>query len=154
MDNAHFTLMYPAPLASSSAKVKARFAANRFSCIRQVNYSLATPLQSIDMAMFINGLPFATLELKNPWTGQTARYHGQKQYRNDRDTSQPLLQFGRCLVHMAVDTDEVYMTTRLAEKAPSFCRLTGGITNGRAIRPIRQAISPRICGRTYSAAPA
>ena len=51
------------------------------------------------------------------WTGQTARYHGQKQYRDGRDATQPLLQFGRALVHMAVDTDEVFMTTKLAGPA-------------------------------------
>ena len=126
VDNAHLTLMYPAPLASSSEKVKERFAANVFSSTRQVRYSLANTLQEIDMVLFINGLPFATLELKNPWTGQTARYHGQKQYRNDRDNTQPLLQFGRCLVHMAVDTDEVYMTTKLMGKSTFFLPFNKG----------------------------
>lgn len=126
VDNAHLTLLYPAPLASSSEKVKERFAANIYSSTRQVRYSLANTLQEIDMVLFINGLPFATLELKNPWTGQTARYHGQKQYRNDRDNTQPLLQFGRCLVHMAVDTDEVYMTTRLAGKNTFFLPFNKG----------------------------
>ena len=72
------------------------------------------------MVLFINGIPVITLELKNAWTGQTARYHGQKQYREDRDVNQPLLTFGRCLVHMAVDTDEVYMTTKLAGKSTFF----------------------------------
>ncbi|MFT6835509.1 MAG: type I restriction enzyme R subunit, partial [Francisellaceae bacterium] len=97
VDDAYFNLMYPAPLASSSDKVKQNFEANIFSSTRQIRYSEANPLQEIDMVLFINGIPLITLELKNPWTGQTARYHGQKQYRNDRDVSQPLLQFGRCL---------------------------------------------------------
>lgn len=114
IDDVHFHLMYPAPLASSSDTVKQNFAANIFSSTRQVRYSLSNTLEEIDMVLFINGLPFATLELKNPWTGQTARYHGQKQYRQGRDINQTLLQFGRCLVHMTVDTDEVYMTTKLA----------------------------------------
>ncbi|MEN1613630.1 type I restriction endonuclease, partial [Pseudomonas aeruginosa] len=117
IDDVHLHLMYPAPLASSSEKVRHNFAANIFSSTRQVRYSLSNTLEEIDMVLFINGLPFATLELKNPWTGQTARYHGQNQYRQDRDSSQPLLQFGRCLVHMTVDTDEVYMTTKLAGAA-------------------------------------
>ncbi|MBP8850786.1 MAG: type I restriction endonuclease subunit R, partial [Breznakibacter sp.] len=60
-----------------------------------------------------NGLPFATMELKNAWTGQNAKVHGQYQYKNKRDTTQPLLNFGRCIVHFAVDTDEAYMTTKL-----------------------------------------
>lgn len=135
VDNAHLTLFYPAPLASSSEKVKARFAANIFSTTRQVHYSLANRREAIDQVLFINGLPFATLELKNPWTGQTARYHGQKQYRQDRDTSQPLLQFGRCLVHMAVDTDEVYMTTKLAGEHTWFLPFNRGYALGAGNPP-------------------
>ena len=135
VDDAHFNLMYPAPLASSSEKVKKNFEANIFSCTRQVRYSQANPLQEIDMVLFINGIPMATLELKNPWTGQTARYHGQKQYRDDRDLNQPLLGFGRCLVHMAVDTDEVYMTTKLAGKSTFFLPFNKGYNLGRGNPP-------------------
>ncbi|MDX9987992.1 type I restriction endonuclease subunit R [Thiothrix unzii] len=135
VDDAHFHLMYPAPLASSSAKVKQQFAANIFSCTRQVRYSSSNPLQEIDMVLFLNGLPLITLELKNPWTGQTARYHGQKQYREDRDTTQPLLQFGRCLVHMAVDTDEVYMTTKLVGKDTFFLPFNKGHAEGQGNPP-------------------
>ncbi|MTI13158.1 type I restriction endonuclease subunit R [Sansalvadorimonas verongulae] len=135
VDNAHFTLLYPAPLASSSEKVKARFAANIFSSTRQVRYSLANTLQEIDMVLFINGLPFATLELKNPWTGQTARFHGKKQYRYDRDNTQPLLQFGRCLVHMTADTDEVYMTTKLTGKSTIFLPFNKGHNFGAGNPP-------------------
>ncbi|NOF59771.1 type I restriction endonuclease subunit R, partial [Vibrio cholerae] len=104
VDDAFLSLMYPAPLASSSEKVKKDFSANLFSVTRQVCYSNANPLEEIDMVLFINGIPLITLELKNPWTGQNAVYHGQKQYRDDRDANQPLLNFARCLVHMAVDT--------------------------------------------------
>lgn len=135
VDDAFFNLMYPAPLASSSEKVKENFAANIFSVTRQLRYSKANPLQEIDMVLFINGIPLITLELKNHWTGQTARYHGQKQYRNDRDISQPLLQFGRCLVHMAVDTDEVYMTTKLAGKSTFFLPFNKGNNHGQGNPP-------------------
>ncbi|AKH68164.1 helicase, type I site-specific restriction-modification system restriction subunit [Spongiibacter sp. IMCC21906] len=135
VDDAHFHLMYPAPLASSSEKVKQNFAANIFSCTRQVCYSLANPLQEIDMVLFLNGIPLVTLELKNAWTGQTARYHGQKQYREDRDTNQPLLNFARCLVHMAVDTDEVYMTTKLAGKGTFFLPFNKGHNHGKGNPP-------------------
>ncbi len=131
VDDAHFNLMYPAPLASSSDKIKQNFEENIFSCTRQVRYSLANPLQEIDMVLFINGMPLITLELKNAWTGQTARYHGQKQYRNDRDASQPLLNFARCLVHMAVDADEVYMTTKLAGKNTYFLPFNKGHNHGQ-----------------------
>ena len=135
VDDAQFHLMYPAPLASSSDKVKEQFATNIFSCTRQLRYSLANPREEIDIVIFLNGIPLITMELKNAWTGQTARYHGQKQYREDRDTSQPLLQFGRCLVHMAVDTDEVYMTTKLAGKSTFFLPFNKGHNFGQGNPP-------------------
>ena len=140
VDDAHFHLMYPAPLASSSEKIKQNFADNIFSCTRQVRYSLANPLQEIDMVLFINGIPLVTLELKNAWTGQTARHNGQKQYREDRDAHQPLLNFARCLVHMAVDTDEVYMTTKLAGKSTFFLPFNKGYNHGQG-NPPNQAAS-------------
>ena len=86
------------------------------------------------MILLLNGMPLITLELKNAWTGQTARYHGQKQYR-ERDITQPLLQFGRCLVHMAVDTDEVYMTTKLAGKSTFFLPFNKGYGEGQGNPP-------------------
>ncbi|WP_348679392.1 type I restriction endonuclease subunit R [Alcanivorax profundi] len=135
VDDAHFHLMYPAPLASSSEKVKQNYAANIFSCTRQVRYSLANPLHEIDMVLFLNGIPLVTMELKNAWTGQTARYHGQKQYRESRDYHQPLLNFARCLVHMAVDTDEVYMTTKLDGKSTFFLPFNKGHNHGKGNPP-------------------
>lgn len=138
VDNAFFHLLYPAPLASSSDKVKQDFLSNIFSCTRQLRYSLANPLQEIDVVLFVNGMPLITLELKNAWTGQTARYHGQKQYRESRDINQPLLNFGRCLVHMAVDTDEVYMTTKLAGKATVFLPFNKGANFGQGNPPNSQ----------------
>ncbi|WP_428399540.1 type I restriction endonuclease subunit R [Marinobacter salarius] len=135
IEDVHLHLMYPAPLASSSARVKQNFEENIFSSTRQVRYSMTNTLEEIDMVLFLNGLPFATLELKNPWTGQTARYHGQKQYRQDRDTSQTLLQFGRCLVHMTLDTDEVYMTTKLAGQSTFFLPFNKGHNYGAGNPP-------------------
>lgn len=113
VDDAHFTMLYPLPLASSSETVKNNFENNEFSETRQLRYSSEHPGQELDMVLFVNGLPFATMELKNHWTNQNAKVHGQNQYKYKRDTKQTLLQFGRCIVHFAVDTDEVYMTTKL-----------------------------------------
>lgn len=135
VDDAFFVLMYPAPLASSSVKVNEDFATNIFSVTRQVRYSQTNPLEEIDMVLFLNGLPLVTLELKNAWTGQTARYHGQKQYRRDRDVNQPLLHFGRALVHMAVDTDEVFMTTKLAGPSTYFLPFNKGHNHGAGNPP-------------------
>jgi len=113
VDDAHFTMLYPLPLASSSDTVKNNFESNQFSVTRQLRYSVSNSAEEIDMVLFANGLPFATMELKNHWTGQSAKVHGQSQYKYKRDITQPLLNFGRCIVHFAVDTDEVYMTTKL-----------------------------------------
>ncbi len=113
VDDAHFTLLYVLPMASSSESVKKNFENNQFSVTRQLRYSISNPPEEIDMVLFVNGLPFSTMELKNQWTGQNAKVHGQNQYKHKRDITQPLLNFGRCLVHFVVDTDEVYMTTKL-----------------------------------------
>lgn len=134
VDDAHFVLMYPAPLASSAARVHENFAANIWSVTRQVHHSLANPNESVDMVLFVNGLPVVTLELKNPWTHQTARYHGQKQYR-ERDASQPLMQFGRALVHMTADQDEVWMTTKVAGSATWFLPFNKGHNEGAGNPP-------------------
>jgi type I restriction enzyme R subunit len=135
VDEAHLTLMYPAPLASSSARVQENFESNIWSITRQVCYSQANPLQEIDMVLFLNGMPLITVELKNAWTGQTARFHGQKQYREDRDATQPLLHFGRALVHMSVDTDEVFMATKLAGASTFFLPFNKGNENGEGNPP-------------------
>ncbi|MCL1514848.1 type I restriction endonuclease subunit R [Parasaccharibacter sp. TMW2.1890] len=134
VDNAHFHLMYPAPLASSAQKVHDNFAANIWSVTRQVHHSTANPNESVDMVVFLNGLPLVTLELKNAWTHQTARYHGQKQYR-ERDTNQTLLRFGRVLVHMTVDTDEVWMATKLAGASTFFLPFNKGHNEGAGNPP-------------------
>jgi type I restriction enzyme R subunit len=131
VDDAHLTLFYQLPLASSSEAVHARFNSNQFSVTRQVRYSQSNPLEEIDMVVFVNGLPLATMELKNPWTGQNARVHGQSQYRHKRDIGQPLLNFARCIVHFTLDTDEVYMTTKLNGKDTFFLPFNKGCDNGK-----------------------
>lgn len=130
VDHAHFTMLYSSPLASSPEEVKQRFRQNEFSITRQVHYSNANPREEIDMVVFVNGLPVATMELKNVWTGQNARTHGIKQYKHKRDEHQPLLQFGRCVVHFAVDPDEVFMTTKLAGKETNFLPFNKGHNHG------------------------
>ncbi|CAM3849257.1 type I restriction endonuclease subunit R [Flavobacterium branchiophilum] len=135
VDDAHFTLMYVLPLASSSAAAKTNFENNEFSVSRQIRYSLLNPREEIDMVVFVNGLPIATMELKNHWTGQNAKLHGQNQYKTKRDITQPLLNFGRCIVHFAVDTDEVYMTTKLDGANTFFLPFNLGHNYGKGNPP-------------------
>ncbi len=134
IDDAHFTLLYSVPYNDINPEVAANFEKNVFTVTRQLYYSEANPNLSVDMAIFINGLAVATLELKNAWTGQNT-YHAKKQYCEDRDPNEPLFQFGRCLVHLAVDTDEVYMTTRLAGKKTYFLPFNKGFNHGRGNPP-------------------
>ncbi|MFC4818525.1 type I restriction endonuclease subunit R [Flavobacterium sp. GCM10023249] len=135
VDDAHFTLFYVAPLASSSQAIKDNFEKNEFSVTRQLRYSNSNPLEEIDMVFFINGIPFATMELKNHWTGQNAKVHGINQYKFKRDITQPLLNFGRCIVHFAVDTDEAYMTTKLDGGSTFFLPFNLGNNNGKGNPP-------------------
>jgi len=135
VDDAHFTLLYVLPLASSSAAAKANFENNEFSVTRQIRYSLLNQREEIDMVVFVNGIPLATMELKNHWTGQNAKVHGQNQYKTKRDITQPLLNFGRCIVHFAVDTDEVYMTTKLDGTNTFFLPFNLGHNYGKGNPP-------------------
>lgn len=136
VDDAHFTLFYESPLASSSQKVKDNFESNKFSVTRQLRYSTDNPREEIDLVLFVNGLPLVTMELKNAWTGQNARVHGQHQYKTQRDNKQPLLQFARCIVHFTVDTDEAYMTTKLNGNDTFFLPFNKGNKNGKGNPPL------------------
>jgi type I restriction enzyme, R subunit len=129
VDNAHFTLLYRLPYNDLNPDVTAKFESNVFSVTRQVYFS-SVDQKSVDMVVFLNGLPLATLELKNPWTGQNVN-HAKKQYRDDRDPKETLFQFKRCLVHFAVDPDEVWMTTKLDGKSTCFLPFNKGLPNGQ-----------------------
>jgi type I restriction enzyme R subunit len=118
-------LAYYRPAHSLSKEAEALYKCNTFQVCRQVYYH-PDKQQSIDMALAINGIPLATLELKNPGTGQNVS-HAIKQYREERDPSAPLLSFKTgTLVHFAVDTDEVYMTSHLQKQKTFFLPFNRG----------------------------
>jgi type I restriction enzyme, R subunit len=94
------------------------FQSNEFTVVRQLHYSEQNE-NSIDMVLFLNGLPIVTMELKNQLTGQNVK-HSENQYRFDRDPKEPLLNFKRCMVHFCVDNNRVSMTTRLADQKTFF----------------------------------
>lgn len=130
IDNAHFDLLYRLPYNDLNPEVVANFAANVFSVTRQVHYSESDTFKSVDMVLFVNGLAIATLELKNPWTGQNV-HNAIKQYRTDRDPREPLFEFGRCLVHFALDPDEAYMCAQLAGNDSNFLPFNKGYNFGK-----------------------
>ncbi len=106
------------------------FESNILSVINQLRYS-AKNENAIDVGLFVNGLPVATLELKNTLTGQNFR-HAERQYRHDRaPANEPLLTFKRgALVHFAVDQDNVSMTTRLQNGKTRFLPFNRGHDGG------------------------
>ena len=131
VDNIHLTLFFPKPSPADSKTSHAKYAKNQFSVTRQQTFSLLNPGYEIDMVVFLNGLPLFTFELKNPWTYQTAKYNGQKQYKEERSPREPLLNYGRCLAHFTLDKDEVYFTTKLAGKDTFFMPFNKGLPNGQ-----------------------
>lgn len=131
VEHIHLDLFYPKPAESDSEASKQKYASNQFSVTRQQTFSLTNPGLEIDMVIYVNGLPIITMELKNPWTHQTAKVDGQKQYRNDRDPREPLLKFGRCIVHFTLDKNEVYMTTCLAKEKTFFMPFNKGLPDGQ-----------------------
>lgn len=108
-----FSMMYPRPANNKTPEHLTLYALNRLGVMRQLHYSLKNPQLSIDMGIFLNGLPIMTLELKNEETGQ-CHIDAIKQYMTERDVKgEKLLAFKRCLVHFAVSTEQVFMTTKL-----------------------------------------
>ncbi|HEX7313865.1 MAG TPA: type I restriction endonuclease [Pyrinomonadaceae bacterium] len=107
-----------------------RYAANRLYVTRQVHYSKQNR-NSLDLLLSLNGLPLATAELKNHFTGQNFR-HAVNQYQTDRDPRELLFQFKkRALVHFALDPDEAYLTTKLDGPNTKFLPFNKGVLKGK-----------------------
>ncbi len=126
-------LFFGSPSAGNE-RARELFAANRFSVTRQLRYSKDETQLALDLAIFVNGLPVATFELKNRLTKQTVE-DAVVQYRRDRDPRELLFQFGRCLVHFAVDDQEVRMCTHLAGKDSWFLPFNKGWNDGAGNPP-------------------
>lgn len=107
---------------------KDKYLKNRFLLVRQLHYSPHNK-NSIDIVIFINGIPILTVELKNQLTGQTVD-NSDNQYRFDRNPKgEPLLQFDRCVCHFSVDNDKVNMTTKLDGKDTFFLPFNKTLNN-------------------------
>lgn len=129
----HIDLFYGSP-SSGNDKAAQLYIANRFSITRQLRYSRDETRRALDLALFINGLPIATFELKNSLTKQTVE-DAIEQYRRDRDPRERLFSFGRCIVHFAVDDREVQMCTELKGKGSWFLPFNLGWNDGAGNPP-------------------
>ena len=124
----NITLFYGSP-SPGNTQAAERHRLNRFSVTRQLRYSNDNKQLALDLALFINGLPIATMELKNSLTKQTAA-DAVEQYRNTRNPREHLFRQGRCAVHFAVDDQEVRFCTKLAGKQSVFLPFNKGVNNG------------------------
>src|SRR6185503_12107270 len=129
----HLDLFYGTP-SPDNPKAQAHYAGNRFSVTRQLRYSRDDTQHALDVALFINGLPIATFELKNSLTKQTVD-DAVQQYKRDRDPRERLLAFGRCVVHLAVDDKQAMMCTELKAKGSWFLPLNQGWNDGAGNPP-------------------
>ena len=129
----HIDLFYGTP-SPGNAKALERFTANRFSVTRQLRYSRDETQRALDLGLFINGLPVATFELKSSLTKQTVG-DAVEQYQRDRDPREKLFEFGRCVVHFAVDDHEVRFCTHLKGKGSWFLPFNQGWNDGAGNPP-------------------
>ena len=128
------TLIYGTPTPGNT-QAEERYRQNRFSVTRQLRYSTSNQQLSLDIGLFVNGLPIATVELKNRFTGQTVA-DAVEQYKTSRSPQEDLFRMGRCAVHFAIDDEEVKFCTELKGKASDFLPFNKGKENGGAGNPV------------------
>ncbi len=126
-------LFYGTPTPGNE-QAQQRFAQNRFTVTRQLRYSRDETQRSLDIALFINGLPVITFELKNNLTKQTVD-DAIAQYRRDRNPREKLFELGRCIAHFAVDESEARFCTHLKGKASWFLPFNRGWNDGAGNPP-------------------
>ena len=129
----HIRLFYGAP-SKGNAKSEELFSKNRFTATRQLHFSPDETKLSLDVCLFINGVPVITFELKNSLTKQTVA-DAVEQYKNDRDPKELIFGFKRTVVHFAMDDCEVEFCTRLAKKDSWFLPFNQGWQDGAGNPP-------------------
>ena len=126
-------LFYGTP-SPGNEQARERFEQNRFTVTRQLRYSRDETQRALDIALFINGLPVFTFELKNSLTKQTVD-DAVWQYKKDRNPREKLFEFGRYVAHFAVDESEVRFCTQLKGKASWFLPFNRGWNDGAGNPP-------------------
>ncbi|MDL0147303.1 DEAD/DEAH box helicase family protein [Campylobacter felis] len=119
-------LAYPKPNSSANPQALENYEKNIFSITRQLYFSEKNN-KSLDMVIFLNGLPLITMELKNHFTGQNV-YNAIEQYKKDRDPRERI--FKQSVVHFALDSDLIYMSTKLEGVGTRFLPFNRGLNNG------------------------
>ena len=128
-------LCYFKPGSSMNQTTTALYNKNVLQVTRQVKYNYANE-NSVDTVILLNGLPIITIELKNQLTGQNYN-HAINQYKSDRNPRESLFRFKeRALVHFAMDTDEIWMTTKLDRQNTKFIPFNRGMDKGAGNPPV------------------
>lgn len=151
----HLELYYQLPNSQLNRDTIQNYQRNIFSVTRQLRYKENHNL-ALDLVIFINGLPVITFELKNQLTGQNFR-DAINQYKNDRHPRELLFQFKRCLVHFALDDNEVWMTTKLDRENTKFLPFNKGKKSNSALPfpdtagnpPTPTVLKQIICGKKF-----
>ena len=133
-------LFYVRPSLQNPEATK-KYEKNIFSVTRQLQYSVFNPLLALDVCLFLNGLPIITMELKNQLTKQNYK-DAIRQYKNDRSPKELLFSFKRCIVHFAVDDNEVWMCTELKGEKSWFLPFNKGYNDGAGNPPNPSGIRP------------
>jgi type I restriction enzyme R subunit len=126
-------LFYDKPVSAYNTDANALYKANIFSVMRQVYFS-PNDKKSLDMMIFINGIPVISFELKNELTKQNVQ-DAIKQYKEARDPNEELFRLGRLMVNFAVDTEEVWMCTQLKKEKSYFLPFNKGYNNSAGNPP-------------------
>ena len=132
-NNIKIKLFFDKPVSSLNEKDLTLYNQNIFSVTRQVHFSTQNE-NSLDLVIFINGLPIITFELKNELTKQTVK-DAIKQYKTNRDPKEELFRLGRCMVHFAVDSEQIWMATHLRGDNTYFLPFNKGHNNGAGNPP-------------------
>ncbi|MGQ2890348.1 type I restriction endonuclease subunit R [Campylobacter coli] len=119
-------LAFAKPNTNANEESVKKYEQNSLSIIRQLHYSTQNK-NSLDIVIFLNGLPLITIELKNHFTGQNV-FHAIKQYKKDRNPKEAI--FNYTIVHFALDHDLCYMSTKLDQDATTFLPFNLGLNNG------------------------
>ncbi|MBS4061646.1 MAG: type I restriction endonuclease subunit R [Bacteroidetes bacterium] len=126
-------LFYDKPVSAYNTDANSLYQANLFSVMRQIYFS-PNDKMSLDMIIFINGIPVISFELKNELTKQNVQ-NAIRQYKEDRDPNEELFRLGRLMVNFAVDTEEIWMCTQLKKEKSYFLPFNKGYNNGAGNPP-------------------
>ena len=136
-----FQVVFWKPETSLNATTMAQYEANTLHCTRQLHYSVHNE-NSIDIVLFVNGIPVVSMELKCQFTGQDTA-NAIQQYKFDRATKDTIFAFKeRVLVHFAVDLSRVYMTTRLEGDKTYFLPFNQGSNGAGCVGGAGNPINP------------